>query len=90
MFLRMTWLHSRTNALKPDRIIRHPAYLGLILLFTGMPLSLGSVFACIPSLAAIFLVIIRTGLEDQFLKKHLPGFGNYAMKTRFRLLPGIW
>jgi protein-S-isoprenylcysteine O-methyltransferase Ste14 len=38
----------------------------------------------------ILLLIIRTALEDQTLRKELEGYEAYARRTRFRLLPGIW
>ena len=74
----------------PYNYIRHPANLGLILLFLGIPVSLGSLWALIPSLFAAFLIIVRTQLEDNFLFKELNGYAKYKENTRYRLLPGIW
>jgi hypothetical protein len=36
------------------------------------------------------LYVVRTSLEDKLLKVELPGYEDYAHRTRFRLAPGIW
>jgi protein-S-isoprenylcysteine O-methyltransferase Ste14 len=74
----------------PYRIVRHPAYLGLILLFIGMPLSLGSVWGLIPAVLAVAFIIIRTNLEDRILQTELSGYQEYTNRTRYRIFPGIW
>jgi protein-S-isoprenylcysteine O-methyltransferase Ste14 len=35
-------------------------------------------------------MIIRTALEDKTLQAELPGYKEFAQKTRYRLFPGIW
>jgi protein-S-isoprenylcysteine O-methyltransferase Ste14 len=74
----------------PYRVVRHPAYLGLILLFVGIPLSLGSLVGLVPAALACFFIIIRTNLEDRILKSELSGYQEYTKQTRYRLFPGIW
>jgi len=41
-------------------------------------------------LAACILMVLRTHLEDQTLQSELPGYAEYAQRTRYRLIPGIW
>ena len=36
------------------------------------------------------LILRRTVLEDLFLRKELEGYAEYAQKTRYCLIPGIW
>ncbi|MHB9094975.1 MAG: methyltransferase family protein, partial [Eubacteriales bacterium] len=48
----------------PYRFIRHPGNLGVILLETSGSLVLGSLWALIPAVVIVVLVIIRTYLED--------------------------
>ncbi len=74
----------------PYRFIRHPMYLGTVLYGISFPLFLESLWALIPGVIVIVLFIIRTELEDRFLKKNLPGYRQYAQRVRFRLIPGIW
>ncbi len=70
--------------------VRHPGYAGGILAYIAWPLTLGSVFAIIPTLVNIVFVVIRTGREDQFLHEKLDGYKAYAKKVRYRLLPWVW
>lgn len=74
----------------PYRFIRHPMYLGTVLYGISFPLFLESLWALIPGVIVILLFIIRTELEDRFLKKNLHGYQEYAQRVRFRLIPGIW
>ena len=37
-----------------------------------------------------FLMILPTALEDRALKAELPGYGDYALQARHRLVPGTW
>jgi len=74
----------------PYRYIRHPMYAGVCLLGLGVPLALGSFWALIPGGLVALTFIYRTWQEDRFLKANLPGYREYALKTRSRLIPGIW
>jgi protein-S-isoprenylcysteine O-methyltransferase Ste14 len=74
----------------PYRVVRHPAYVGMILVVMGAPIMLGSWWALIPGVISALLVIVRTKLEDQTLQAELPGYAEYAQHTRYRLIPGIW
>jgi protein-S-isoprenylcysteine O-methyltransferase Ste14 len=33
---------------------------------------------------------LRTALEDKTLQEELPGYQEFAQKTRYRLIPGLW
>jgi protein-S-isoprenylcysteine O-methyltransferase Ste14 len=71
------------------RIIRHPMYLGgLLLLFT--PLALGSYWALSFSLLLCIKIVIRISYEEKFLLKNLPGYKEYCETTIHRLIPFIW
>ena len=74
----------------PYEYIRHPGYIGGILMAMSIALVLGSLWALIPAGAVAILLIIRTYLEDTSLQKELPGYADYARKVRYRLLPGVW
>ena len=74
----------------PYRYVRHPAYIGMILAELGTSLMLGSWLALIPGVISAALVILRTALEDRFLLKELAGYQEFAQKTLYRLLPGVW
>jgi protein-S-isoprenylcysteine O-methyltransferase Ste14 len=74
----------------PYAIVRHPGYVSAFLLFTGMPLALGSLWALIPAVLLGLLLVLRTIWEDQTLQNELPGYKDYAQRVRFRLLLGVW
>lgn len=74
----------------PYRYVRHPMYVGVILMFIAIPLALGSVYGIIPGVLLIIVFLIRTSLEDKTLREELPGYEEYSRKTKYRLLPGIW
>ncbi len=74
----------------PYRFVRHPAYAGLIVFMLASALALESLWALIPACMVALVLVIRTALEDRTLLADLPGYAEYAQRTRFRLLPGIW
>ncbi len=74
----------------PYRFVRHPGYVGGMLHHLGAPLLLGSWWALIPGGIGALLFVLRTALEDATLQKELPGYTDYAQRTRSRLLPGVW
>jgi protein-S-isoprenylcysteine O-methyltransferase Ste14 len=74
----------------PYRLVRHPMYVGSFLMNLGMPLILGSVWALVLTGVITLLFVWRTAHEDQTLRRELPGYEEYAARTRYRLLPGLW
>jgi protein-S-isoprenylcysteine O-methyltransferase Ste14 len=74
----------------PYAVIRHPGYLGIGLFSLLVPIGLGSYWTLIPGGLMTVLLIVRTALEDKTLQEELEGYADYAQKTRWRLLPGIW
>ncbi len=74
----------------PYRYVRHPMYLGIIVLFLGLAPALGSWYAWIPGAAIDVLFVVRTAREDRMLREELPGYDEYARRVRFRLVPGLW
>jgi protein-S-isoprenylcysteine O-methyltransferase Ste14 len=74
----------------PYRYARHPGYVGAILATLGTPWLLGSPWAFPAGVASAALYVVRTLLEDRTLREELPGYREYAQRTRYRLLPGLW
>lgn len=74
----------------PYRIIRHPGYAGGLFGYLFIPLLLDSLWAWIPTILLAIVLIVRTALEDKTLQEGLPGYKEFAQKTRYRLLPGVW
>jgi protein-S-isoprenylcysteine O-methyltransferase Ste14 len=74
----------------PYHYIRHPGYLGGVISDLAIPLLFGSYWALIPALLTVAALFLRTALEDRTLQNELPGYAEYAQKTRYRLIPGVW
>jgi protein-S-isoprenylcysteine O-methyltransferase Ste14 len=74
----------------PYRIMRHPGYAGALLGYLPVPILLNSLWAFIPAILLLIVLVVRTALEDKTLQAELPGYREFAQKTRYRLLPGIW
>jgi protein-S-isoprenylcysteine O-methyltransferase Ste14 len=74
----------------PYRIVRHPGYAGGLLGYIFIPLLLDSVWVFIPAILLVIVMVTRTALEDKTLQAELPGYKEFAQKTRYRLLPGVW
>jgi protein-S-isoprenylcysteine O-methyltransferase Ste14 len=74
----------------PYRYVRHPGYVGAMLAQLATPFLLGSPWAFVPGVGSVALYAVRTHLEDRTLMEELPGYREYAGRTRYRLLPGVW
>jgi len=74
----------------PYAFVRHPGYAGFMLHSLGIPFLLGSLWALIPGILAIVLMVIRSFWEDRTLQAELPGYRDFVQEVRYRLLPGVW
>ena len=74
----------------PYRYVRHPGYSGWLVCNIVPPLILDSLWALIPAVLTVLIILIRTAAEDRTLHEELPGYKEYAQRTRYRLLPYVW
>jgi len=74
----------------PYAVIRHPMYLGVLLLYLFSPVALGSFWAIIAFIPLPVLVVLRIFNEEQVLVKELPGYKAYMQKVKYRLIPFVW
>jgi len=74
----------------PYRFIRHPMYLGFLLMMFSIPLSLGSFIAFVVSLFLPIVYIYRIGIEEKMLMSHLVGYKEYMDQVKYRLIPKIY
>ncbi len=70
--------------------VRHPMYLGGILLFIGTPLLLGSIYGVLIGVLVSFLLVARIIGEERMLVKELEGYADYRKNVKYRLMPFIW
>ena len=71
-------------------IIRHPMYLGGILMFICVPMLLNSKAGLALGVLSSLLFGFRTLGEEKTLVKELKGYDAYRKKVKYRLLPGVW
>ena len=74
----------------PYSIIRHPMYLGFLVMYQLTPITLGSWWAMPVFSLIIPLLVWRIYNEEKVLLRDLPGYYEYCQKRRYRLLPLIW
>ena len=74
----------------PYRIVRHPAYSGLIINCIGVSMIFPYISVWICMAVAIMIIIVRTALKDKMLQEGLMGYLEYTHKTKYRLVPFIW
>ncbi len=74
----------------PYAIVRHPMYLGSLLLYILSPLALGSYWAVIPAVLIVPIIVARIRNEESVLARDLNGYQEYMQMTSYRLIPGIW
>jgi protein-S-isoprenylcysteine O-methyltransferase Ste14 len=72
------------------RFVRHPMYLGGILMFLGAPVLLGSFLGVLVGLALTILLMARILGEEAMLTQELEGYREYTKAVRYRLVPFLW
>jgi protein-S-isoprenylcysteine O-methyltransferase Ste14 len=74
----------------PYRIVRHPMYLGACAMWLFTPLALGSYLTLPAFVLLIPLIVLRLLNEEKVLRQELPGYSEYCLHIRFRLVPFLW
>jgi protein-S-isoprenylcysteine O-methyltransferase Ste14 len=81
---------QRVISTGPYRLVRHPMYFGAVLMLFFTPLALGSWWALPGFYTVIPLIVLRLLNEEKMLRRDLPGYSDYCLRTRSRLLPLLW
>jgi len=71
-------------------VVRHPMYLGVMIMYLPTPLALGSYWGLIPMAFLPVALVFRILNEEKVLRENLDGYKEYCLKTRYRLIPHIW
>jgi len=74
----------------PYAIVRHPMYVGGLLLFVGTALALGSYWGLLTVAVILPALLWRLVDEERFLAKNLPGYAEYCSRVRWRMIPGAF
>jgi len=70
--------------------VRHPLYLGCLLMTLGAPLLLGSLYGFIIGVITIIVLVGRIIGEENMLVNELEGYEEYKKKVKYRLVPFVW
>jgi protein-S-isoprenylcysteine O-methyltransferase Ste14 len=74
----------------PYALVRHPMYVGVLIMVIGVPLALGSWWGLLVVLASIAILVLRILDEEKMLRGQLEGYDAYARGVRYRLVPRLW
>jgi protein-S-isoprenylcysteine O-methyltransferase Ste14 len=74
----------------PYAIVRHPMYVGIIVIAVGAPLALGSWWGLLAVVCTTLALIWRILDEETLLRSDLAGYNEYALRVRYRLVPFVW
>ncbi len=70
--------------------VRHPMYLGGVLLFISAALLLGSFWGVVIGFMMAFLLAVRIIKEEKMLINELEKYTDYTKTVKYRLIPFIW
>ena len=74
----------------PYAIVRHPFYVGAILLLASSALVLGSWIGVAGAGVIALGIAFRIPGEERELRAKLAGYDDYAARVRYRLIPRVW
>jgi protein-S-isoprenylcysteine O-methyltransferase Ste14 len=75
----------------PYRIVRHPAYLGYLLMALGIAIGYSSLVACAAVLALLLPgLVYRIGVEEKLLSNEFGDEYRQYASSKKRLIPGVW
>jgi protein-S-isoprenylcysteine O-methyltransferase Ste14 len=73
----------------PYRVVRHPVYSAGLVFFTGYSLYAG-VLAVVVTVVLGVVWALKARVEEGFLRERYAGYGDYATRVRFRLIPCVY
>ena len=71
-------------------LVRHPMYVGTLIMMIGTPLALDSYWGLLAMVLALPVLAARIEDEEKMLRLELEGYDEYTRKVHYRLVPGIW
>jgi len=74
----------------PYALVRHPMYSSGLAMLLGVPPALGSWWGLLTIVPITLALAWRLLEEEKFLARNLPGYAEYQVKVRYRLIPFIW
>jgi protein-S-isoprenylcysteine O-methyltransferase Ste14 len=72
------------------KFVRHPMYVGNVILMLGVPLALASYWGLLFVIPGVVVLMFRILDEEKLLNQELAGYSEYAQRVRYRLMPYVW
>jgi protein-S-isoprenylcysteine O-methyltransferase Ste14 len=72
------------------KFVRHPMYVGNVVMMLGIPLALGSYWGLVFLISGVLALVLRIRDEEQLLIHELGGYREYRQDVRYRLVPYVW
>jgi protein-S-isoprenylcysteine O-methyltransferase Ste14 len=72
------------------RFVRHPMYVGNVIMLAGIPLALGSYWGLLLIIPGTLVLVYRILDEEKLLTQELAGYREYTQEVRYRLVPYMW
>ena len=72
------------------KFVRHPMYVGNVIMMLGIPLALGSYWGLLLLIPGMLVLVFRILDEEKMLTQELAGYREYAQRVRYRLVPNVW
>jgi protein-S-isoprenylcysteine O-methyltransferase Ste14 len=70
--------------------VRHPMYVGNMIMMVGVPLALGSYWGLVFVVPGVVALVLRILDEEKLLTQELAGYREYTQRVRYRLVPYVW
>jgi protein-S-isoprenylcysteine O-methyltransferase Ste14 len=71
-------------------LVRHPMYVGVLIVMAGTPLALGSWWGLAVLVPGLLGLAVRILDEEKMLTQELAGYREYTEKVHYRLVPFVW
>jgi protein-S-isoprenylcysteine O-methyltransferase Ste14 len=71
-------------------LVRHPMYVGTLIMMIGTPLALDSYWGLLAIVLALPILAARINDEEKMLRQELAGYEEYTQTVHYRLVPGVW
>jgi protein-S-isoprenylcysteine O-methyltransferase Ste14 len=72
------------------KFVRHPMYVGNVILMLGVPLALASYWGLLFVIPGVVVLMFRILDEEKLLNQELAGYSEYTRRVRYRLMPYVW
>jgi protein-S-isoprenylcysteine O-methyltransferase Ste14 len=72
------------------KFVRHPMYVGNVIMMSGIPLALGSYWGLLFVVPGTLVLVPRIVDEEKLLTQGLGGYREYTQRVPYRLVPYVW